>query len=142
MVDALKDVWRVLVDDGTLVDLRPISADYELELVTLEARIPIGHTDTSPRSEDDAAADAAAAWAVKEGLFVLRRRTELDVDIFWDSVPDLEDYMATRTSTRVTPSYLEIERAYQTLVAESTIRPRLRTSRRLLLVAFDRGRRR
>jgi hypothetical protein len=138
MVDALRDVSRVLIDGGTLLDLRPLPAKYLLELVTPATAVPIGHTDTTGRSEDDAAADAAVARAVDEGWFTSRSRVEFDLEIFWESVRDLECYMATRKSTHVTPSYEELERAYRSAPIVSNMRPRLRASRRLMLAAFDR----
>jgi len=137
MVHALKDVWRVLVDDGTLLDLRPLPAEYCLELVTPDAAIPIGKTDTTARAQDDAAADAAVRLMVDEGLFALRRRVEFDVDILWDTVGDLERFIAKRT-TRVSPSYAELERAYQKASVGSNAPPQLRTNRRLTLAAFGR----
>jgi hypothetical protein len=138
MVNALSDAWRVLVNNGTLLDLRPLAANYQLELVTPAAAIPIGYTDTTGRSDDDAAADAAVAWVVDEGLFALRRRVEFDIEILWESVRDLERYMMTRARTRVTPSYEELERAQQRAATGSDARPRLRASRRVVLAAFDR----
>ncbi|MGH9312676.1 MAG: hypothetical protein ACRD09_06565 [Vicinamibacterales bacterium] len=142
MVDALRDVWRVLVDGGTLLDLRPLPRDYRLELVTADAAIPIGQTDTTGRAQDDAAADAAVAQVVDERLFASRSRVEFNVEIFWDTVRDLKCYMATRETTRVTPSYEELERAYQSATGGSNARARLRTTRRVMLAAFGRRERR
>jgi hypothetical protein len=138
MVDALRDVWRVLAERGTLLDLRPLPAGYRLDLVTLNAAIAIGRMDTTGRIEDDAAADAAVARAVHEGLFAERSRVELEVEMFWDTVHDLERFAATRESTRVFPSYEELEKAYRSTVAGLTTAPRLRTTRRLVLTAFER----
>jgi hypothetical protein len=138
MVDALRDAWRVLVDGGALLDLRPRPWAYQLELVTSDGAIPIGQIDTTGRTQDDAAADAAMAQVVVEGLFASRDRVEFDVEIVWNTVRDLKGYMATRESARVTPSYEELERAYQS--ARSGLR--LRTSRRVVLAAFDRTKRR
>jgi len=107
MVDALKDVWRVLVDGGTLLDLRPLPAEYRLDLVTPDAAIPIGTTDTTGRAPDDAAADAAVAWTIDQCLFTRHSRVEFDVDMVWDTVHDLERFMAKRI-TRVSPSYAEL----------------------------------
>jgi hypothetical protein len=139
MVDALKDVWRVLAHGGTLLDLRPLGAAYRLELVTPDAAIPIGQTDTTGKAQDDAAADAAVARVVDEGLFARRSRVELDVEIFWDSVDDLQRFVATREGTRVTPSYEELKNAYRSAAAGLRTPPRLRTSRRLVLAAFERA---
>jgi hypothetical protein len=138
MVDALKDVWRVVASGGALLDLRPLPAIYRLALITPAAAIAIGHIDPTARAEDDAAADAAVSRMVHEGLFAVRSRTEFDIEIVWESVRDLNSYMATRQSSRVTPSYEDLERAYQSVAAGSPVRPQLRASRRLMLAAFDR----
>lgn len=138
MVDALSDAWRVLADGGTLLDLRPFAGRYRLELVTADAGVPIGWTDTTIRAEDDAAADAAVARVVGDGLFARGSRVEFDIEMSWDTVRDLEGFVAKRKSTRVTPSYEELERAYQRAAVGSTARPRLRTGRRMVLAAFER----
>jgi hypothetical protein len=138
MVDALNGVSRVLVDGGALLDLRPLPREYRLDLVTSDTAIPIGQTDTTGWAQDDAAADAAVAHVLAEGLFAPRGRCEFDVEIFWDTVRDLKSYMATRETTRVTPSYEELEKAYLSATGGSNTGARLRASRRIVLAAFDR----
>lgn len=138
MVDALSDAWRVLVDGGTLLDLRPFAGEYPLDILTRDGAIPVGKNDTTCRAEDDAAADAAVRHVAREGLFAARSRVEFDIEIVWDTVDDLERWVSTRTSTRVTPSYEQLEHAYRRAAARSQVRPRLRTTRRLLLAAYER----
>ena len=98
----------------------------------------MGKTDTTLRADDDAAADAAVKQVVEKGLFAARSRVEFEIDILWDTVRDLERWVATRKRTAVSPSYEQLERAYRSAAAESRARPRLRTSRRLLLAAYER----
>lgn len=138
MVDALKDAWRVVVDRGTLLDLRPRPLAYRLELVTADDVIRVGYTDTAGRAQDDAAADAAVALVSAEGLFAPRSRVEFDTEIVWDDVSDLKSFVTKREGTRVTPSYDELERAYRTAARDSNARPRLRAGRRIVLSTFDR----
>jgi hypothetical protein len=46
--------------------------------------------------------------------------------------------MATRETTRVTPSYEELEEAYRSASGRANARPRLRSSRRMVLNALER----
>jgi hypothetical protein len=138
MVDALSDVWRVLVNGGTLVDLRPFAGEYPLHLLTRDAAIPIGENDTTRRADDDAAADAAVMCVVDKGLFAARSRIEFEIDIVWDTVRDLQRWVSTRKRTEIRPSYKQLERAYRNAAEESRARPRLRTTRRLLLASYER----
>lgn len=137
MVDALRDAWRALAEGGTLLDLRPRAAKYPLELVTADAALPVGYTDTTSRIDDDTAADAAVATAMAEGWFSVRAQDAFEVEIFWDSVHDLERWVATRPSTRVSPSFEELETIYRKVAAANGDK-RLRAMRRLVLGSYTR----
>jgi hypothetical protein len=136
MVDALRDGWRVLADGGTLIDLRPRVAAYPLELVTSDAVVRVGYTDTTSRAEDDTAADAAVATALTRGWFTPRVQDAFEVQIVWDSVHDLQRWAADRTSTRVSPSFEELEAIYRRAGTQSE--PRLRSFRRMILGSYSR----
>ena len=135
MVDALRDAWRSLAERGTLIDLRPRVAKYALELVTLDAAVPVGYTDTTSRADDDVAADAAVAAALAHGWFTVRAKETFDVEIVWDSVADLARWAATRASTRVSPSFEELETIYR---RGANGERRLRAPRRMILGSYAR----
>jgi hypothetical protein len=139
MVDALRDGWRVLAEGGTLVDLRPRVAKYPLELVTADAAVHVGYTDTTSRADDDVAADAAIATALTNGWFAARAQNAFEVEIVWDSVDDLASWAATRQSTRVSPSFEELEAIYRRTAVASG-RPRLRAWRRMILGSYKAAR--
>lgn len=137
MVDALRDAWRTLSERGTLIDLRPRVAKYPLELVTADAAVPVGYTDTTSRADDDTAADAAVAAALAHGWFTVRAQDTFDVEIVWDSVHDLERWAATRPNTRVSPSFEELEAIYRRAAGANGER-RLRAVRRMILGSYAR----
>lgn len=67
---ALSESGRVIKPGGLLVDLRPLSFDVRLEIETASgAREIVGEVDEAEFEEDDRAADAATAEAVKQGWF-------------------------------------------------------------------------
>jgi hypothetical protein len=136
MVDALRDAWRTLSARGTLLDLRPRAAKYPLELFTADAAVPVGYTDTTSRTDDDIAADAAVAAALAHGWFTVRAQDRFDVEIVWDSVHDLERWAETRQSTRVSPSFGELEAIYRR-AAGADGESCLRGVRRMILGSYE-----
>jgi ubiquinone/menaquinone biosynthesis C-methylase UbiE len=135
MVDALRDAWRVLTNGGMLIDLRPRVWKYPLELVTSDAAVPVGYTDTTSRAADDVAADAAIVTALTKGWFTAIAQDAFEVEIVWDSVDDLASWAATRQSTRVSPSFDELERLYR---RAATGHRYLRSFRRMILGSYAR----
>ncbi|MGC8160094.1 hypothetical protein ACP3WZ_26575, partial [Salmonella enterica] len=59
MVHALKEIRRVLVPSGVLVDFRPIGAAWPLEIVSDRQRQLVTLLDRAPHIRDDAACEQA-----------------------------------------------------------------------------------
>ncbi len=76
MVHALKQAWRVLVPNGVMIDVRPLSVDMPVEVVYPGGSDLAGRADPSPDLKYDIAADKAVFSVLKDGLFQL---TDLDL---------------------------------------------------------------
>ena len=59
MVHALHEIWRVLAGNGTLGDLRPLSCQCPIELVTPSGVVHVGEADATGMAADDDASDRA-----------------------------------------------------------------------------------
>jgi hypothetical protein len=135
MVDALRDSHRVLVPEGTLLDLRPTAETQPLEATLPDRVVIVGELEAqSPRADDDAA-DAAVHDAVGAGWFIPSAARQFRVAFYWDSVADLAAYAAGgRYPKHVRPGWADLERAWREL------RPsRLGCKRSLSLGAYRRS---
>jgi hypothetical protein len=102
MVHALREIWRVLAPDSLLLDLRPLSGAWPVEVVGAGGVMVTGHVDESEDIADDRAADAALAAVEREGLFVRERDGDFDFSWYWDSLDEAQAYIAEKwTEARV-----------------------------------------
>jgi hypothetical protein len=85
MVHALKEIWRVLVPSGILLDFRPFGAVWPLEIVSDGQRQQVALVDRDPGIRDDAACEQALAQALREGWFVCERQETFTFSAFWDT---------------------------------------------------------
>ena len=88
MVHALYEAWRVLLPQGTLIDLRPLCADAPLEIVCAGGRALAGQVDMSPDIAHEIAADQAIETVVREGIIKKLRLDFFDFAYYWDTVAD------------------------------------------------------
>jgi hypothetical protein len=70
MVDALKESWRVLHNDGVLLDFRPLVDAPPIEIVSRESAQEVGSVDDSAAASDSGAADRALRTVVESGSSV------------------------------------------------------------------------
>jgi hypothetical protein len=94
MVHALSQIHRVLVPDGTLIDLRPIADHWRIETFSAREVREIGHvTDLPLGLADDQAANQAITGAEGNGWF--RRESELffPIHYVWDTASEMEKWI-------------------------------------------------
>jgi hypothetical protein len=107
MVHALAECRRVLRTAGLLIDLRPFAGNWPLEVVAPSASPTrstpgawaVGRVDDSQERPDDQAANAAIAHAVRAGWFRAERTTTFEYAWYWDTLAELEAYIAERWAT-------------------------------------------
>lgn len=86
---ALRDVWRVLVPSGVLIDFRPIGSAWPLEIVSGEERLPIAMVDRAPQIRDDATCVGATATAIHEGWFIEEKRELFAFSATWSNATEV-----------------------------------------------------
>src|SRR5689334_206395 len=137
MVHALAECWRVLIPDGLLIDLRPFAGNWPLDVVWGAHHQTAGPLDDSLERPDDQAANAAMAVALRAGWFVPERVTTFTFAWYWDSLDELEGYIAERWST-VIQMPPETRAAALQLLAAAGPGARLRFRRGMLLGCYRR----
>ena len=99
MVHALGEICRVLIPNGTLIDLRPIAGSWPVEVVSASERKHAGQvTDLPEGLADDAAANLAMAQAATDGLLNRQQEEIFPFHYYWDSPGDLKQYVEEKWS--------------------------------------------
>lgn len=123
MVHALEEATRVLAREGQLIDLRPISVDSRLEILSGEAVQAAGVIDFSPGLSEDEAADKAVATLVRRDDLIPVGSRQFEHAYYWDDLPSMKAYVEDRWSdSAVIP-----DRVFKK--AEELIRKSLRPTR-------------
>lgn len=138
MVHALAECWRVLTCGGLLLDLRPFAGNWPLEAVAGRRTWLAGTLDDSRERPDDEAANAAIAHAVRAGWFRAERTTTFEYAWYWDTLAELEAYIAERWTTvmRLPP---RTRAAAERRLATAGPGARLRLRRGMLIGRYRRG---
>jgi len=91
MVHALGEIHRVLVPEGILIDLRPISDHWLIEVFSRRETRETGRvTDLQLGLEDDEAANQAIRNAETNGWFKRENETFFPLHYVWDTASDME----------------------------------------------------
>lgn len=91
MVHALGEIHRVLVPEGILIDLRPISDRWPIEVFSRRETRETGRvTDLQLGLEDDEAANQAIRNAETNGWFKRENETFFPLHYVWDTASDME----------------------------------------------------
>ncbi len=96
MVHALREIWRVLAPGGTLIDLRPLSARWPLEVVVNRQATVAGLVDDSPGAPLDEAANQSLEQAAREGLFIREQDGAFKYLYYWDTPDEMKAYVEER----------------------------------------------
>ena len=90
MVHALKEAWRVLKPGGTLIDLRPISVDVPLFILTDAGWKSAGCPSQSPDRVHDQAANRAIRNVIRDGRFSKVKQVYFVTKNYWNTVEELQ----------------------------------------------------
>ncbi len=94
MVHALEEIRRVLVKDGSLIDLRPLEDRWRVEVISVrETRQTGTMTDLPAGLEDDKAANQAMAEGERLGWFGRERQELFPIYYFWDTASEMEAWI-------------------------------------------------
>jgi hypothetical protein len=108
MVDALSEIRRVVVPGGIVLDLRPVTGQNPVEIVTPDgAAVALGTIDAYGAAEDDRAANRAMEYALCRQWFLRESSVKFEVEYRWDTAADLENF--ARSSRRLREAKLPTE---------------------------------
>ena len=95
MVHALDEVRRVLKPDGVLIDIRPLSGQWQIEVASMQGVKETGRVDDFPESLN---ADRASNEAMKEvesqGWFAREGEELFPFFYSWDAPSEMEEFIA------------------------------------------------
>lgn len=96
MVHALSEIRKVLVPNGILIDLRPVSDRWHIEVFSIRETKDTGRvTDLPLGLKDDEAANGAMRNAETNGWFKRERETFFPLHYVWDSASEMEEWIDT-----------------------------------------------
>ena len=96
MVHALSEIQRILIPNGTLIDLRPMSEDRRVEVFSASRTQEMGYATVLPRELDDnAAANQAMAAAETKGWFARESDETFPIHYVWDTPREMEEWIET-----------------------------------------------
>lgn len=94
MVHALGEIYRVIVSNGILIDLRPIADSWAIEVFSARETRETGHvTDLPLGLEDDEAANQAMRDAESKGWFTRENEIFFPLHYVWDTASDMEQWI-------------------------------------------------
>jgi hypothetical protein len=95
MVHALHEIRRVLRPDGILIDMRPISDHWPVEVLSSRNIQETGRVQDLPVGlADDEAANQSITRAAEKGWFVKEQEEFFPFYYSWDSPNEMEEYIA------------------------------------------------
>ena len=96
MVHALDEIRRTLKPNGLLIDLRPVEANWGVEVVSSEGRQAAGRLNDLPQGmEDDEASFKAMREVESQGLYIKEKESEFDFFYYWDTPSEMKEFMET-----------------------------------------------
>ncbi len=89
MVHALKQFWRILAPNGTLIDLRPTCMDVDLLIQSKKGWVSAGRVDRGELRLHDNAANRTMRTVIQEGLFKKVHFTYFLTRHYWNDLEGL-----------------------------------------------------
>ena len=130
MVHALREIWRVLVPDGELIDLRPISEDAPVQVVAGNEVLFAGRRiDGEAGIVDDTAANEAIDSTVDSGWFIREYAGSFKYNTYWRTPDEMKAYADENYTSSYIPNKVFVEARH--LIAKSGNEARVRIHRTL-----------
>jgi hypothetical protein len=94
MVHALREICRVLIEHGAIIDLRPLTGAWPIEVISRGQRDIVGDVKSVAEGiADDAAANEAMETASSEGWLGREQEDLFDFRYYWNSPGEMKEYM-------------------------------------------------
>lgn len=133
---ALKEVWRVLVPQGSLIDLRPLAINLPIEVVASGGVMVGGVIDGSPGMSDDVAAEAALRQVIDNGCFVCERTESFEGALYWDTLDEMWADAGNWRRWRLPADSALV--GVRQLLARTTEGARVRARHRMIIARYQR----
>ena len=91
MVDALTEIWRVLVPGGSLLDWRDVPVSWPLEIISSGEAQLAGNADISSRIQKHRSADESLDKMLDEGWFEIQSKNSFSCAWYWDTLDEAKD---------------------------------------------------
>ena len=128
MVDALKEIWRVLVPSGSMVDLRPLAGNRPLEIVANGHVKLAGFMDRTQCGPDDIASNKALARVVRAKWFDRQRHESFDYLRYWETMDEMmTDIRENWNPAPIIPETVSAEARRLLASSGDSVRVRIRT---------------
>ncbi len=132
MVHALQEVWRVLIPNGFLIDLRPFIAEPPVQIVVGNQVMVAGAIDGTANFSKHLNANRAVQEIVNHGWFVAEEQDAFELYTYWDGTGEFKTFM-DEESQSILP--LETLAEAKRLIA-SEANARLRTQRLMVIARY------
>lgn len=136
MVHALKEAHRVLVPQGTMIDVRPLGVDIPLMVLYAGGIESAGIVDMSPGAHSDIASDRAIDFVLSAGLFREIKVEFFDFALYWNTVKDMEEDIEENWEDEVNISAETWQRARE-LVDKRLPETRIRVALRMKMGKYE-----
>lgn len=94
MVHALDEIRRTLKPNGTLIDLRPVEANWGVEVVSGSGWQACGRLNDLPQGiADDEASFKAIREVESKGWYIKEKEEEFDFFYYWDTPSEMKEFM-------------------------------------------------
>lgn len=102
MVHALGEIRNVLVQNGILIDLRPLTDQWPVEVFSARETRRTGQMTDHPQwLEDDLAANRAMTDGESRGWFIREREEFFPLHYVWDTPSEMEEWIKTEWETNI-----------------------------------------
>lgn len=127
---ALDEIWRTLVLDGVLIDLRPLADRWPVEVTSDNTYREIGRlTDLPTGLADDAAANNAFKDASQQGWFVRENEQIFPFFYYWETPEEMREYIKEKWTDFMRLEediFFATQSVWKTTVAGRRVRVRLK----------------
>lgn len=145
MVHALDEIRRTLKPNGILIDLRPVEANWSVEVNASTGNPPSGTTQVAGRLSampiglaDDEAAFNAMREVESRRWFIKEKEDEFAFFYYWDTPSEMKTFMEEEWED-FEKMEESVYRAAQSLWAQANADARVRVRMKLLITKWVRG---
>lgn len=136
MVHALEESWRILKAGGRLVDLRPTSPRWKVEVVSRDDATIAGEFDDPTRWREDDTSNQAIIKVLSQRLFSEESVGFFDFEYYWTSVAGMVEHVEYDWLAESTIPEQVVEETYR-LMELAPGPAELRIKRKMILATYS-----